>query len=461
MKEKTHIMVLDDEVLIQDGLKEHFTSLGYRVSCFGKWSEAQDYLNKNDIHIVILDVVLPGLNRKMDGMDLMKIIKHDFPEIEIIMISGHATVERVIDAWRVGAIMFLEKPYDLDDLALAVQRAEHYSQRWIRLHQLEEEVVSYAMEKDLGTRVIAHSPQMIKCLKSAKKYGQNNHSVLLTGESGTGKEILAKLIHYSSNRKTNQFCAINVNAIPHELFESTLFGYVKGAFTGANQTTEGLIDKAENGTLFLDEIGDLTCDLQVKLLRVIENREFYRVGSNKPIKTNAKFIFATMYNLLEKVATEQFRNDLYFRISDLEICIPPLRERKADIKALTEYFLCQISNEEGKKNTATLTEDGMKALMDYKFTGNIRELKKIIRQAVISNDNEPIGSSELFPDRTKQQISASPKRPCKTCEAYYIRQVLKTTGCNASQTMKLLGISRTAFYQKMRSYKITISNDVG
>lgn len=210
----------------------------------------------------------------------------------------------------------------------------------------------------------------------AKKYAQNNHSVLLTGESGTGKEILAKLIHYSSNRKTNQFCAINVNAIPHELFESTLFGYVKGAFTGANQTTEGLIDKAENGTLFLDEIGDLTCDLQVKLLRVIENREFYRVGANKPIKTNAKFIFATMYKLLDKVATEQFRNDLYYRISDLEICIPPLRERKADIKALTEYFLCQISNEEGKKNTPTLTDDGMKALMDYKFTGNIRELKK-------------------------------------------------------------------------------------
>lgn len=461
MTDKTHLLVLDDEALIRDGLQEHFSNLGYRVSCCGNWQDAQSILSKNTIHIVILDVVLPGLNRKMDGMDLMKIIKHDFPEIEIIMISGHATVERVIDAWRAGAIMFLEKPYNLDDLTLAVQRAEHYSQRWIRLHQLEEEVVSYAMEKDLGTRVIAHSPQMIKCLKMAKKYGQNNHSVLLTGESGTGKEILAKLIHYSSNRKTNQFCAINVNAIPHELFESTLFGYVKGAFTGANQTTEGLIDKAENGTVFLDEIGDLSCDLQVKLLRVIENREFYRVGANKPIKTNAKFIFATMYNLLEKVATEQFRNDLYYRISDLEICIPPLRERKADIKALTEYFLCQISNEEGKKNTATLTEDGMKALMEYKFAGNIRELKKIIRQAVISNEGEPIGSNELFHDHSSQQLSASPKRPCKTCEAYYIRQVLKTTGCNASQTMKLLGISRTAFYQKMRSYKITISNDVG
>ena len=189
-------------------------------------------------------------------------------------------------------------------------------------------------------------------------------SVLLTGESGTGKEILAKLIHYASNRRTNQFCAINVNAIPHELFESTLFGYVKGAFTGANQTTEGLIDKAENGTLFLDEIGDLSCDLQVKLLRVIENREFYRVGANKPIKTNAKFIFATMYNLKTKVETEQFRNDLYYRISELDINIPPLRERKADIKALTEYFLCQISDEEGRKTVPTLTEEGMKALVE-------------------------------------------------------------------------------------------------
>lgn len=461
MTEKTHILVLDDEALIQDGLREHFSQLGYRVSCCSNWQEAQSILSENNIHIVILDVILPGFNRKMDGMDIMKIIKHDFPEIEIIMISGHATVERVIDAWRAGAIMFLEKPYNLDDLTLAVQRAEHYSQRWIRLHQLEEEIVSYAMEKDLGTRVIAQSPQMIKCIKLAKKYAQNNHSVLLSGESGTGKEILAKLIHYASERKINHFCAINVNAIPHELFESTLFGYVKGAFTGANQTTEGLIDKAENGTLFLDEIGDLTCDLQVKLLRVIENREFYRVGANKPIKTNTKFIFATMYNLKAKVETEQFRNDLYYRISELEICIPPLRERKADIKALAEYFLCQISNEEGKKSIPTLTEEGMKALMDYKFIGNIRELKKIIRQAVLSNENEPIGSSELFPDLNNQQTTANPKRPCKTCEAYYIRQVLKNTGCNASQTMKLLGISRTAFYQKMRNYKITISNDVG
>jgi len=459
--EKTHLLVLDDETLIRDGLHEHFSNLGYRVSCCGYWQDAQSILSKCTIHIVILDVVLPGLNRKMDGMDIMKMIKNDFPEIEIIMISGHATVDRVIDAWRAGAIMFLEKPYNLDDITLAVQRAEHYSLRWVRLHQLEEEIVSYAMEKDLGTRVIAHSPQMKNCLKLAKKYAQNSHSVLLTGESGTGKEILAKLIHYASNRRTNQFCAINVNAIPHELFESTLFGYVKGAFTGANQTTEGLIDKAENGTLFLDEIGDLSCDLQVKLLRVIENREFYRVGANKPIKTNAKFIFATMYNLKTKVETEQFRNDLYYRISELDINIPPLRERKADIKALTEYFLCQISDEEGRKTVPTLTEEGMKALVDHKFSGNIRELKKIIRQAVLSNENVLIGSNELFPDLNNHQTTTSSKRPCKTCEAYYIRQVLKTTGCNASQTMKLLGISRTAFYQKMRNYKITVSNDVG
>ncbi|MCB5287660.1 MAG: sigma-54 dependent transcriptional regulator [Candidatus Cloacimonetes bacterium] len=461
MTEKTHLLVLDDETLIRDGLHEHFSNLGYRVSCCGYWQDAQSILSKCTIHIVILDVVLPGLNRKMDGMDIMKMIKNDFPEIEIIMISGHATVDRVIDAWRAGAIMFLEKPYNLDDITLAVQRAEHYSLRWVRLHQLEEEIVSYAMEKDLGTRVIAHSPQMKNCLKLAKKYAQNSHSVLLTGESGTGKEILAKLIHYASNRRTNQFCAINVNAIPHELFESTLFGYVKGAFTGANQTTEGLIDKAENGTLFLDEIGDLSCDLQVKLLRVIENREFYRVGANKPIKTNAKFIFATMYNLKTKVETEQFRNDLYYRISELDINIPPLRERKADIKALTEYFLCQISDEEGRKTVPTLTEEGMKALVDHKFSGNIRELKKIIRQAVLSNENVLIGSNELFPDLNNHQTTTSSKRPCKTCEAYYIRQVLKTTGCNASQTMKLLGISRTAFYQKMRNYKITVSNDVG
>lgn len=461
MTELTHLLIVDDEKLIREGLKLHFTGMGYQVSCSGDWLEAQKILSKDNIHIVILDIVLPGFNRKMDGMDILKMMKLEYPEIEIIMISGHATVDRVIDAWKAGALMFFEKPYNLDDLNLAVQRAEHYSQRWIRLHQLEEEIVSCAMEKDLGTMVIANSPQMKKCLKTAKQYAQNSHSILLTGESGTGKEILAKLIHYTSSRSANLFVPINVTAIPHELFESTLFGYVKGAFTGANQTNKGLIDQAENGTLFLDEIGDLSPDLQVKLLRVIECREFYRVGANNPIKTNAKFVFATMYNLLEKVETEQFRNDLYYRISELEIHIPPLRERKADIKALTEYFLCQISGDEGKKSTPTITEEGMKGLLDYKFPGNIRELKKIIRQAVFSNEDASIGISELFPIHDEQSGSVHPNRPCKSCEAYYIKQVLKATGCNASQTMKLLGISRTAFYKKMRSYRIMISSDVG
>lgn len=459
MREKTHILVLDDETLIQDGIREHFSRLGYKVSCASTWQEAEEILSAKKIHIVILDIILPGLNRKMDGMEILKIIKQNYPEMEIVMISAHATVNRVIEAWRAGAIMFLEKPYELSDLTIAVQRAEHYSLRWQRIHQLEEESIGYAMERDLGTSVIAQSPQIKMSIKLAKQYAQNNHSVLLTGESGTGKEIIAKLIHYSSRLKARPLCAVNVNAIPSELFESTLFGYVKGAFAGADKNSDGLIDKAENGTLFLDEIGDLDPGLQSKLLRVIENREFYRVGAIKPIKTNTRFIFASMYDLSQRVESGHFRKDLYYRISELEIHISPLRERKEDILALTDHFLHQIANEEGRAEVPKLKPEATEALLNYEYAGNVRELKKIIRQAMILSDKDELDREDLFPNEPKQSIKKS-KCPCADCEAHYIRQVLKNTDCNATKTMKLLGISRTAFYQKIKRYQINISTKV-
>lgn len=278
----THILVLDDETSIRDGLIHYFSERNYRISGASNWEEAQLVLTKSIVHIIILDVVLPGFDRKKDGLDVLSLIKQKYPDTEVIMISGHATVEKVITAWNQGALMFLEKPYSLEEMEKAVKRAEYYSRGFSRLHQLEAQVISQKMEQSLGTKVIAKSPQMKKCLSLAKKYAQNNHSVLITGESGTGKEIIAKLIHYFSNRSEEEFVAVNVNAIPHELFESTLFGYVKGAFTGANTNTTGLVEKAGKGTIFLDEIGDLPMEQQVKLLRLIETREYYKVGSSRP-----------------------------------------------------------------------------------------------------------------------------------------------------------------------------------
>ncbi|HOZ01128.1 MAG TPA: sigma-54 dependent transcriptional regulator, partial [Candidatus Syntrophosphaera sp.] len=371
MNDKTQILVLDDESAIRDGIAKHFGDLGYEVQGCGTWQEATRILEEKPVHIMILDIVLPGLDRKLDGMDLLQEIKRARPEIEVIMISAHATVDRVISAWKAGAIMFLEKPYSLEDLTLAVQRAETYTRRWMRINQLEDSLSLIKLEKELGTKVIAKSPQMKKCLQMVEKYAPTHHSILLTGESGTGKEIIARLIHYSGRQKDRRFVPLNVTAIPHELFESILFGHVRGAFTGAVKTTLGLVDKAADGTLFLDEIGDLTFDLQVKLLRLIENREFYRVGDSQPIKTNARFIFATMYDLREKVEAGFFRNDLYYRISDLEIDLPPLRQRRQDVKALTEYYLERIGREEGKNTHFTISPEGMAALLTHPFAGNI------------------------------------------------------------------------------------------
>lgn len=459
--DKTRLLVLDDESAIREGIEAHFRGLGYEVSACGTWQEAEKLLDARQPHIVVLDIVLPGLERKLDGMDLLRKIKAEHPETEIIMISGHATVDRVISAWRDGAIMFLEKPYALEDLTLAVARAEKYTSRWQKIHELEDSMALARLEKSLGTSVIARSPQLRKCLQTAGKYAASSHSILLTGESGTGKEIIARLIHFSSQQKNNAFIPINVTAIPHELFESTLFGHVRGAYTGAVSTTPGLVDKAWDGTLFLDEIGDLSLDLQVKLLRLIESREFYRVGDSKPIKTNARFIFATMYDLEAKVQEGLFRNDLYYRICDLEINLPPLRQRPQDIKALTEYFLRQLAREEGALDGISLSKEGWDALLAYSYPGNVRELKKIIRKAVLSAEKKTLGKADLFPSTdgsggSKDSRSAG----CPACEAHFIRQVLKATDCNASQTMKLLGISRTAFYAKLKRYGISVKNEV-
>ena len=461
MDEKTRLLVLDDEAAIREGIEAHFSGLGYEVSACGTWQDASKVLASKEIHVVILDIVLPGLERKLDGMDLLRLIKAEHPETEVIMVSGHATVDRVINAWREGAIMFLEKPYALEDLTQAVARAEKYTSRWQRIHQLEDSIAMIKLEKQLGTSVIARSPQMKKCLQTATKYAANNHSILLTGESGTGKEIIARLIHCTGKQRNNAFVPINVTAIPHELFESTLFGHVRGAYTGAVTTTLGLVDKATDGTLFLDEIGDLPMDLQVKLLRLIESREFYRVGDSKPIKTNARFIFATMYDLEAKVQEGLFRNDLYYRICDLEINIPPLRQRPQDIRALAEYFLHQLAREEGRFEEMTISKDGWEALLGYAYPGNVRELKKIVRKAVLASDKSTLGKAELFAENETSLEQKGAKNPCcPSCEAHFIRQVLKNTDCNASRTMKLLGISRTAFYAKLKRYGITVTNEV-
>jgi len=455
----THILVLDDETSIRDGLIHYFSERNYRISGASNWEEAQLVLTKSIVHIIILDVVLPGFDRKKDGLDVLSLIKQKYPDTEVIMISGHATVEKVITAWNQGALMFLEKPYSLEEMEKAVKRAEYYSRGFSRLHQLEAQVISQKMEQSLGTKVIAKSPQMKKCLSLAKKYAQNNHSILITGESGTGKEIIAKLIHYFSDHSEEEFVAVNVNAIPHELFESTLFGYVKGAFTGANTNTTGLVEKAGKGTIFLDEIGDLPMEQQVKLLRLIETREYYKVGSSRPSRTEARFIFATMQNLNQKVEQQSFRNDLFYRISDLEINIPPLRERKEDISALCEYIIPQLAKEEGIAKIPVLTKDAYKAILTYSFPGNIRELKKILRKAILNLESNEILKEDLFPP-VEQNVTKTKGTFCPDCEAYFIKKVLTNTDFNASLTMKLLGISRSSFYDKLKRYNINVKHNI-
>ncbi len=258
-------------------------------------------------------------------------------------------------------LIFMGKSHFLNYLKRTIIYTEYNHKNFSNLHQLGAQVYYQNLEQNLGTPVIAKSPQMKKCLVIAKKYAQNNHSILITGKSGTGKEIIARLIHYFSNRAEEQFVAVNVNDIPHGLFESTLFGYIKGAFTGSNSIRMGLVEKAGKGTLFLDEIGDLPMEQQLKLLRFIKTREYYKVGTNKPSRTEAFFIFATKQDISQKVQQQLFRNDLFYRVSDLEINIPLLRERKEDIAALCAYLIPQLAKEEGISQIPILSKDAYNA----------------------------------------------------------------------------------------------------
>jgi len=451
----THILVLDDETSIRDGLIHYFSERNYRISGASNWEEAQLVLPKSIVHIIILDVVLPGFDRKKDGLDVLSLIKQKYPDTEVIMISGHATVEKVITAWNQGALMFLEKPYSLEEMEKAVKRAEYYSRGFSRLHQLEAQVISQKMEQSLGTKVIAKSPQMKKCLSLAKKYAQNNHSVLITGESGTGKEIIAKLIHYFSNRSEEEFVAVNVNAIPHELFESTLFGYVKGAFTGANTNTTGLVEKAGKGTIFLDEIGDISPAIQLKLLRVLQEKTFERVGDAVPLKVDVRVIAATNRDLKEKVRKGEFREDLYYRLKVVEIMLPRLNERLEDIPLLVEHF-CSRFNKSFNKSITGIADEVLAVFMNYDWPGNIRELEHAIEHAFVLCHGQEI-TCEHLPQEIKELCDDTVRTSETSREITRdsIISALQKCGWNKAKAARTLGVSRQTMYRKISEFNIS------
>ncbi len=449
-----NILIVDDEPNALKVLSAILTEDGYNVLQSSNVDEALEVLSNNDIDVVITDLKMPG----RDGMYLFEYVQENLPDIPVIFLTAFGTVESAVQAMNRGAYYYFVKPPNYTQLKGILARA--VEQR--RLKKELEMMRKKLLEQDSRYNIIGTTPEMKRIFEIIEAVKESSSSVLITGETGTGKELIARSLHYNSSRKDKPFVPVNCAAIPKDLLESELFGYEKGAFTGATSRRIGKFEEASGGTLFLDEIGELELPLQSKLLRVLQERELERLGSNKPIKVDFRLVCSTNRNLLEEVKAGNFREDLYYRINVVEIKVPPLRERIDDIPLLAMEFLNEFSVREKKK--LTIADEVMDVFKSYHWPGNIRQLKNIIERAVVLARTDKITLREL-PDelRPVRKFKPLPKTTQKTelktlkeLEQQAIINALRECNGNKSKAAKILGISRKAFYKRLKEYNISL-----
>lgn len=463
--DKINILILDDEVKITDRVAKYLNKKGFSVSTANTPGTAFSIIKSSKIDILISDILLPEMN----GLDVLRKIKADHPEIEVIMISGHGDMDTVIDAIRGGAVDYIRKPFGPLDVQLAIERTSKYIEVFNKLHSVESKLERVENQKSLIDRelenlidkeFIGDSKAIRKVLEMALIAAEDSEiSVLINGENGTGKEIIARIIHYASNRRKNGFYPINSAAIPEHLLESEFFGHVKGAFTGANENKKGCFELANGGTLFLDEIADMPMMLQSKLLRALEENQVKPVGSTHEIKVNVRVISATNKNIEEMIADNRFRIDLFHRINTLIIQIPPLRERKEDIEPLVKHFVGQISRRKNRP-VPTISEQLITQLQDYTFPGNVRELKNMVERALILSSKKELGISDFsFATQASQNTTVSSLN-LADLEIVAIKNALQQTSFNQVKAASLLGISNDALARRIKKYDIKIHKDI-
>jgi len=443
------ILIVDDEENLAQAFAEALERTGCECIVATNGADGIAHLDPQKIDLVITDLVM----HPVDGMDVLRAAKHVSPETEVIMITGHGTVKNAVQAMQQGAFNYLLKPIDLDELrAIAKEALEkvHLKQDNVELRRQLDARFSYE-------GIVGNNPRMVKIVETLKHVAPTNATVLIYGESGTGKELVARAIHTNSPRKNRPFVALNCAALSEGILESELFGHEKGAFTGADVLRKGRFEYANHGTLFLDEVGDLPPSTQVKLLRVIEQREIMRVGSNAPIRVDVRLVAATNRNLEEMVQERKFREDLYFRLKVVTVALPPLRERREDIPLLIDAFVQEFAKLHGRKVTQ-VTGKAREILMHQEWPGNVRQLKNTIESMVVVTRDDVLDVDDLPYDLAPVQVQpAAPLAPGMTIEEAERRLIagtLESTGGNRAEASKLLGIGERTLYRKIKEYNL-------
>ncbi len=442
------IILAEDDRNTREGLKVALEGEGYQVFTAENGKEAVDILKKRSIDLVITDLRMPG----MDGMEVLKEVQKNSPSTLVIMLTAYGTVENAVEAMKMGAYDYLTKPINLDRFLLIVKRA-------LSLRKLKEdyEILKKEVEERYSfENIIGQSPKMRSIFQTILQVAPTRASILIQGESGTGKELIARAIHHRSDRRDKPFIAIHCAALTPTLLESELFGHEKGAFTGAVQSKPGRFELADGGTLFLDEVSEIPLSVQVKLLRVLQEQEFERVGGTRTIKVDVRIISATNTDLTQRVRENQFREDLYYRLKVVTIEVPPLRERKEDIPLLVHAFIKE-SSQANKKEIKGITSRALSLLQNYDWPGNVRELKNVIESMVVLSRKD-ILTVEDIPLYIKEAPSEEVVKirlgvPWEEIEKELIFHALKKAGGNKSKAAELLGLSRRTLYRKLSSFK--------
>jgi len=457
MSDLAHVLVIEDDMANRRGLVRALTRTGYKVEAFARADPALDYLREHrDVVLVITDLMMPGT----DGFDVLAAVKEIRPRTGLLMITGHATVESAVDAMKQGADDYLTKPVNLDELRTRVANLIQKVRDRDRREELEERLYSKFVKLIGNSKVMQDLFRQIELVAGARS------NVLIVGASGTGKELVANALHEHSPRHEGRFLPINCAAIPAEILESELFGHEKGAFTGATARKMGKFELADGGTLFLDEIGELPLEMQVKLLRVLEQREFMRVGGTETIRVDIRLLAATNQDLEEMVERKLFRNDLYYRLKVVTLAIPPLSERDGDVRLLANHFLAEFAKENGR-DSMSFSPEVMAALIGARWVGNVRELRNLVESLVVLAPGDEIQLSDLPDEYRRPEPSVRPSRSIhekdtedkqsltmEEIERRAILDALEKTGGNRTQAAELLGIGLRTLQRKIKDYRM-------